>query len=427
MGRPRKFKHNVLISLSGSILPAAVGVFGTALLLGAPQESSVVLLAAWSVLGYMTLTDLGLTRSASKMVSSGQADPATAIAELWRPAIPLGVAIGLVVAVLAVVVNPWLWLLLPIPLVSAMQFPLMGALEAQGRFDVLATQRLLNACLTYLLPAACAVIFPTTVGLAVGLSLLSVGRVALFFVLRRQLRLPLFTTFRATFRARPVKHGKGLVFWVGLSSILGPAFLYADRLALAAAGVPTEVWVFYVALSEILMKSYVLPSAVLSVAFPWLAANARGHLKALRRAATLWFPLGMLVGAVAAIAAGFLLPNAVFASIAPSAEQGDARLVAILLTAGTIVNWASQGYIALLQALDRQRFVAIAQICLVPAFVVGLFMASAAGSVVAIAAVALGRIALFSAILAVAAWFVTSPRLASISSQGSSRGATVAQ
>lgn len=396
--------------MSGGILPAAVGVLGTAILVsGASEAGSVTILTAWSVMGYMTLTDLGLTRSASKMVSSGRTDPPTAIAELWRSAIPLGGGLGLLVILLAVTVSPWLWILVPIPFVAALQFPLMGALEAQGRFDVVATQRLLNSIVVYLLPAVCIVFIPGVSGVAIGLAILSLGRLALFFVLVRHLSLPLFATSRATYaRGDRSSHGRGLVFWVGVSSVIGPAFLYADRLVLALFGVPTEVWVLYVALSEILMKTYVLPSAVLSVAFPWLAARARDHLPALRRAVGYLFPSVTVLLAAIVTGVGLLLPSSIFTAIAPGIDQAETRWLVILLTSGAVVNWVSQGYIALLQALDRQRFVAISQMSLVPAFIAGMLIAGVMGSAVGIAGVSLARITVFSLILAISAWFATS-------------------
>lgn len=176
MHTKRQFGQNVVLSLSGSILPAVVGVVGTVLLVRtAPESASVTILTAWTLLGYMVLSDLGLTRSSSKLLSSG-VDAATAVGTLWRTALPLGVVLAFVTGAMALLVSPYLALLIPVPILTTLQFPIAGALEATGQFAVLAGQRLVNAVSVYFLPPLAVAVLGVEQGLIVGFSIVLVAR-----------------------------------------------------------------------------------------------------------------------------------------------------------------------------------------------------------------------------------------------------------
>ncbi|AXL13004.1 hypothetical protein DXT68_13285 [Microbacterium foliorum] len=402
MHAPRRFGQNVVLSLSGSILPALVGVAGTILLLRSSSgDASVTVLTAWTLLGYMVLSDLGLTRSASKLVSAGTA-PTTAVGTLWRTALPLGIALSALTLVVGLLVSPWLLLLVPVPLLTALQFPVAGALEASGQFAVLAGQRLINALTVYLLPPLAIALLDPAQGIPVGFGVLLLGRVVLFWYLFAHLAVPLRATLGATFDRKAGSQAH-LVFWVGLSSIVGPAFLYADRLAVSLGAFSDGEWVDYTALSELLLKSYVIPSAVLAVVFPWLATRASAHLPLLRKLVSRGLPLAAFAGAGLVTALGFLVPSDLVAVILPIAGDRDGMSAIVLLVVATGLNWISQVYIAVLQGFDRQKVVAVWQLALALPFAGGLLIASVSGSLAVVAAVALARIALLAIILALEA------------------------
>lgn len=402
MHSKRQFGQNVVLSLSGSILPALVGVVGTVLLVRtAPESASVTILTAWTLLGYMVLSDLGLTRSSSKLLSSGT-DPAVAVGTLWRTALPLGLVLSLITGALAVLVSPYLALLIPVPILTTLQFPVAGALEASGQFAVLAGQRLVNALSVYLIPPLTVAVLGVEQGLIVGFSVVLVARIGLFWYLLSHLSSTLRMTVRALFD-RTLTSQAHLVFWVGVSSVVGPAFLYADRVAVSLGEFSNQQWIDYTALSELLLKSYVIPSAVLAVVFPWLATRAMAHLPRLRALVTRWLPLTALVGAAVVVTAGLLIPREVIAEVLPLVMSDDGRNAMIILLTATGLNWISQMYIAVLQAFDRQKVVAIWQIAFAVPFLAALMLASFTGSLAAIAWVAFGRILVLCVVLALSA------------------------
>lgn len=402
MHAARRFSHNVVLSLSGSILPAAVGVAGTMLLvtLGSNTDS-VTVLTAWTLLGYMVLSDLGLTRSASKLVASG-GTAADSIGALWRTALPLGVGLSIVVIVTALLVNPWLLILAPVPVLTSLQFPVVGALEALAKFDVLAGQRLLNAVCVYLLPPVAIAVLGSEYGIPVGFAVMTASRIVSLVYLYSRLDSSLRRTITATFNRTLSSHGS-LIFWVGLSSVVGPAFLYADRLAVGIGPFSEETWVAYTALSELLLKSYVIPSAVLAVVFPWLATQAEAHMPLLRRLATRLLPLAAVAGTLLVVVLGLVLPASLVGNFAVSNSDETSRWVLIALVVATGVNWISQIYIAILQAMGKQRIVAVWQIALIAPFLFALVLAALSGQIFLVACVALGRVVLLSVILALSA------------------------
>lgn len=402
MHTKRQFGQNVVLSLSGSILPAVVGVVGTVLLVRtAPESASVTILTAWTLLGYMVLSDLGLTRSSSKLLSSG-VDAATAVGTLWRTALPLGVVLAFVTGAMALLVSPYLALLIPVPILTTLQFPIAGALEATGQFAVLAGQRLVNAVSVYFLPPLAVAVLGVEQGLIVGFSIVLVARAGLFWYLLSHLSGSLRGAVRALFD-RTLTSQAHLVFWVGVSSIVGPAFLYADRIAVSLGDFSNQQWIDYTALSELLLKSYVIPSAVLAVVFPWLATRAIAHLPRLRALVSRWLPLTALAGAGVVLAAGLLLPREIIAEVLPLILEDDGRNAMIILFVATGLNWISQMYIAVLQAFDRQKLVAVWQIVLAAPFLAALLLASLTGSLAIVACVALGRILVLCVILGVSA------------------------
>ncbi len=397
----RRFGLNIALSLTGTILPAVGGVFGTVLLIMvAPTNASVVVLGVWTILGYMSLSDLGLTRSASKLVASGGA-VVSVVGALWRTAAPLGGVLSFIAVLMAVLVSPAIALIAPVPLIAALQFPIVGAIEAQGKFVVLATQRLLNTIFVYLMPPIAIAVLGPDLGVFVGLSLILVGRIALFGYLCARSGVGLYAAISSA-RERSLKTPMHLLVWVGISSVVGPALLYSDRLALSIGTFSTEQWVSYTAFSELLLKSYVIPSALLAVAFPWLAKNALAHQRQVRKLVGVWLPLATLVGSLIVLAIGVWAPIEGLSKILPLADSEDGRAALLILTAATGWNWITQAYIAVLHALDAQRLVAVLQLAISVPFLVALLLICASGSLAAIAWTVFGRVAILSVLLALA-------------------------
>jgi hypothetical protein len=390
-------RRNLTRSLVGGIIPAFVGITGTLIAVNYGDSiGKLSLLLAWTVLGYLALTDFGLTRSASKIASSRDASATELVAVLWRVSIPLGLLVTLVlfIAILASQGDAGLYFLLPVPLISALQFPLMGILEARGSFGYLAGQRSANSVASYLAPAILVAIAPSSLPFA--LALISVARLGMLLALVARVRISALAAARATFGRKKYSavESKSIVPWLALSSLVGPILLYADRFVLATGFIEHDVWVYYAATSEILLKSYIIPTAFVAVWFPWLAANARHQLDKVRTRFLIWLPAITVIAALAGgIAAYFIVPDAVFHLLGAKPEWlRTARLVLSITFAATIMNWSSQLYIALLQALNAQKFVGLMQLAIVLPFIVALVASASAGGAVLVAVIYLLRI-----------------------------------
>lgn len=365
----RAVKRALALSIFGSVTPAAIGAAGTVLAAAnSASNAAPALMLAWTVLGYLTLSDFGLTRTASRGASAAPESRSNLVGALWKPSLGLSAGLSAVVAgVLLVARNSTamdgIWVLLAAPILTATQFPILGVLEATGRFGQIASYRILNAVFTFLVPAASlARSGPAVVWALQGMVAF---RVAALVWLLRSADIDLLVALRAfagRWRGGPGELSSSYG-WIAISSVVGPLLLYADRVAVGMVAGTGKFWVFYVSLSELMMKTYIVPSALMSVVFPWLARNWRARSDLVRRIFVLILPMAtvplMVIAAgvsVAAIERGGLL------AIRDQVVAPNLWVIEAVLAGFTVLNWSSQAYIGLLQAMGRQRFVATAQL-----------------------------------------------------------------
>lgn len=341
------------------------------------------ILGLWSVVGYLSLTDLGLTRSASALVSRNPAQAGSVVKQMWSTAVKLGVVAGAATAVVLLLARaqPALLVFALFPLLAALQFPLVGAMEARGRFAGLAVQKSLNAAFSYLVPAVMGMIDPFGSGLFFAALSIVLYRAASVVALSRVIGV----TWRRSrgaeqiHRASRASSGRTL-FWIGLSSVLGPAMLYADRLVLLIINVSDETWVFYVALAEVLIKTYIVPTAILSVLFPWMVRNREKRAPLLRSFFIGALPVMCLGLTVVVIVSAALIPSPWVRLGVDGIDTDLARVVIASLVVATLFNWVSQFYISLAQAFGRERAVGIIQIVTAPLYLLGLIAGAGAGA-----------------------------------------------
>lgn len=406
MSSRRRLVRSLTASLSGGVFPALIGVAATVLAnrVGAPSDL-VVLLFVWTIVGYLTLTDFGLTRAAASLVANGSA-PRDAVARLRRSSVLIGSSLSLAVilglaiyrGVMQAAVPGVIWAMAPLPLLSCVQFPVVGALEASNRFGLLAVVKTGNAVSTYLAPSA--LLWWGSPGLAVGVGIIYTWRVAALAWL--MLSLPKRPGGDAGRQGTGVDvtgtNVSGLLTWLGLSSVLGPLFLYVDRAFVAGVG-DRQMWILYVSCSEILLRTYVIPSSVLAVLFPLTVVRLKTHPSAVRRVFGRILPGGTVALVGAALVASAVVPLSVLTSLGlPESQEAEGRVVLALLLAGTFVNWFSQAQIALIQAQGNQRAVVVAQAALITPYFALLLLASGA-TVAPIAAVWAARILVLALVL----------------------------
>lgn len=392
--------RSLATAVAGGLLPAVLGAAGTIVVATVvPAASAAQLLLAWTVVGYLALTDFGLTRTASRLVSGG-ASPGSVVGRLWRISVPLGGVLALVTLGLVQVVRRGLdgpppielVALCLVPIAASLQFPLIGTLEAQGRFFSIAVQRTASATFTYLLPAIAFSLMDDGLGFAVA-SIVGYRFVSAAFLFRAaRVGSSVGTGLRA--RGDESDSVRSLATWLGVSSVVGPALLYADRLFLAALAPPVELWVYYVAISELMMKTYVLPSAVLSVLFPRFVADAEPHSDRLRRLLGGRFALASLAAAAAVFALVYAAARA--GALAFFEPLGSATLttslVAAVAVSSTVLNWSNQVFIAFLQSRDVHRAVSLVQLTLAVPYLLALVACVAGSSIVGVSIAWGGRI-----------------------------------
>ena len=385
-------RRHARISVLGAVAPAAIGALSVVLgnLVGS-ASALAQMLAIWSVVGFLTLSDLGLMRTSAQRVSNGE-DGRQVAKKLVRHSVAAGLVIGLALVAFLSIAGPDLKYPLPItvclallPPVMLAQFPVIGALEASGRFGIVAINKGLSAVTTYAAPAA--LLYFGDLGAVCGLAVMLVYRI-----------FGLGWTYRALPHNPTGGHldstgAHNSYRWIAASSVIGPVFLYADRLAIGAFG-PQSLWIFYSTVSEILLRSYIVPTSLVAALFPWTVRRLVTAPHEVSKIYARWLPAGTICAATLAALVAFLVPHELLTTLGvQEADLSAARVTAAVLVAGTAINWSSQAQIALLHALNLHRPVFVVQAIFLVPYLIALYVAMPSG-IAAISAVWFSRIAL---------------------------------
>jgi len=284
--------RNTVLNLLGLSVPLLVAIAAVPITVRAlGVERFGILALAWIVLGYFGLFDLGLgratTRFAAEALSLGQTDR---FARLMWTSIGLQATLGLIGAVVLLGIAPFIvtrLLNVPPALVNEAQLSFLvlaaavpatlvmasarGALEAGQRFDLVNLVAAPSSVLFYVLSALGAL-----AGLPLpGIVLLLVGnRVAagLAYLALARRAFPAVSRIAVDLRLAPSLLTYG--GWVSVSSVVGPALVYADRftigavLGLAAVG-------YYAAPFDVITRLPVIPGAMATTLFPAFTATGQ--------------------------------------------------------------------------------------------------------------------------------------------------------
>ncbi|WP_460467309.1 MATE family efflux transporter [Calidifontibacter terrae] len=354
----------------------------------ATGSNLATLLAVWSVIGFLTLSDLGLMRTASQRVSSGE--PARhVVPDLARVAVASGGAVSIGLVGFLVLSGPALSyrpfaiaLLALLPPVMLAQFPIVGALEASGQFGVVAANKSLSAVATYGIPA-------------VALLLGDVGLIAGLGVIVGYRLIALVWTFGALPRGEHqsnTRPNSSYFGWIAASSVIGPAFLYADRLFIALGPGAREIWIYYTTTSEMLLRSYIVPTSIIAAIFPWTVRALSHGVNEVRRAYSRILPSITLVACTILVLAALAIPDRYFDWFGiTGADLWGARTATGALLVGTALSWSSQAQIAMIQAAGGHREIVLGQLAMLPPFLIALWLSAPYG-VVAVGLVWLLRV-----------------------------------
>lgn len=283
--------RNSLFNVVGQLLPLVVAVVTLPIVIRqlGPARFGVLSLV-WASLNYLTIFDMGLGRAvtwyASSAIGRRQFDQIWPVT--WCAVATQGM-LGALVAVVAIALAPtaaslvvhdpselqaeaaWCFtiLALAVPVVTVSR-SFRGVLEAAQRFDLINFVRTPASAANFLLPV---------VAVWAGLGL--PGIVALFvltqvfvLVVTASMAARLFPgiwrgrTWRQGLLADMFRFGG----WVNVSTIVGPLLATADRFMIGAfVGVSTLT--FYAAPQEIITRLWIIPTGLLSAAFPALTAS----------------------------------------------------------------------------------------------------------------------------------------------------------
>jgi O-antigen/teichoic acid export membrane protein len=365
----RRAFSNAALNLVAGVLPFPLALVTVpAVIHGFGVERYGVLATAGVVLAYFALLDVGLGRAGTRFLARSLAAGDGGAAEMFWTVTALAAGVGVAGAVVLLgVAAPLVNDVLRVPadlaaesrsafraLAAAVPLAivvptLLGALEAQRRFDLVAAIQVPAAALGLLAPL---LVLPWTVHLAPAiLAIAAVQALALAAALAACLAT--IPDARRAVRVRPgaVRELLGYGRWVAVSNVVGPLMVNADRLAIGA--VLSVRWVtFYAAPYELVTRLSLVPSSLMRAMFPLFSGDRTPDLRdaralavdGARAIALVLGPVAVLVVALAPDVLGLWL-GAEFARLsAPSLE---------LLAVGVTINALALVPFWLLQGLAR--------------------------------------------------------------------------
>jgi O-antigen/teichoic acid export membrane protein len=369
MSESRRFAKNTFWNLFAQAAPLAIAVVAVPVVLKAlGVERFGVLLVAWTAIGYFNFFDFGLPRvltlALSGALAEGDEVRLGVVSQLGLLAmLALGFAGGIVIALL----TPWLiHSALNVPanlqreattsfylLAACMPFVVTtsgfrGILEAHQQFGMAALLRLPYAAFNYIAPLIAVTFSRSLVPVVV---LLVVGRIVTWAA-----HLIVCVRTHRYLRTRVPLHRSELVKllrlggWMTASNIISPLMFNIDRFVIGGLLSMAAV-TYYVTPFDLVTKLMLVPSAIIGVLFPALAARARDGnrandltARAIRMMAIIMFP-----ATVVAIA---LAPEALRLWVGEEVSSNGAR-VAQWLALGVLVNSVAQIPFTLLHAEGR--------------------------------------------------------------------------
>lgn len=379
-------------NLAGYIAPLVVAIFAVPMLIeGMGYERFGVVAMAWVVIGYLSLMDLGMSRTLTKIVSEklGCQKEADVPAVVWT-ASTIMLVFGIAMALVGFLVLPWLvrdFLNIPAQLenetllgfrILALCAPVVilgigfrGVLDAYQRFDLTNKVRIPLGIYSFLAPLA-VLPFDPRVHIVVGV--LALGRVIgfgthLFFCWRVVPGLGAGFDFRVDMIASLLRFGG----WLSLSNVISPVMVYIDRFVIGAV-ISAAAVAIYAVPHEFVTKLLILPGAMIGVLFPAFSSSF-----AMDRAQTAWlflrgtkyvflviFPVTLVVITLAEEGLRFWLG---------AAFSQDGFRVLQWLAAGVFFNSLAHLPHTLIQGIGRPEITAMLHLGELPLYLVGLWWA----------------------------------------------------
>ena len=283
-------RKNITWNLLGNILPLAVGLVIFPVIISAYGTERFGLLAlAWSLVGYFSLFDMGLSRALTQMVSerlSQQVDNAE-IVEMIRTSFRVMWLLGLVGGSVLWLIVPWLVrdmlkissalnhetiqafsiLAFSIPLVVHTS-ALRGVLDALQLFKQASLIRIVLGVGTFVGPYIASLFGASLIYAAYSLVLVRV--ISWFMHFYAVNNTSLLKTKSSSYHGKWLKPLFSFGGWMTVSNVIGPLMVYLDRFVIAAI-IGASAVAYYVAPYEVVTKMWAVPVAISGVLFPLFA------------------------------------------------------------------------------------------------------------------------------------------------------------
>ena len=289
--RGRLLARNTILNLVGFAAPLPIGLLSIPFIIrGLGVDRFGVLTLIWTVVGYMSLFDLGLGRALTQFVADrlGTGRTEGLSSPVWT-ALLLLLGAGVVSGALLAVVSPWLvrtvlrippalqvetlrasyLLAISLPFVLSMA-GLRGVLEAQQRFGLVNAIRIPSGAFSYVAPLVVLVFSRSLVAVV---AVLVAGRL-FFWLVHMACCLHVMPELRRNISVESSQVGPLFRFgsWVMVSNVISPLMVYADRFMLASL-VSVAAVAYYATPLDVLTKLLIIPAAVAGVLFPAFAAT----------------------------------------------------------------------------------------------------------------------------------------------------------
>ncbi len=419
----RVLAANTIWNLSGALLPAAVGIVASPLIIrGLGAERFGLLTLAWAAIGYFSLFDLGLGRAVTKLAAERlRGEAAGELRPLFWTASLMLLGLGFVATLLPALSARWivahgikisegvrgdalssLYLLaaaLPAVVLAA---GFRGFLEGGQHFALVNAVRVPFGVSTFLIPL---IVLRYSSSLAPSIAGLAAARVvaAIAYGL-----LGIRVLRHRTGSARPTPPSRrlarellGFGAWVTVSNVIGPLMVTFDRFVVGAL-ISVAMVTYYATPFQAVLQFLIVPTAVAAVLFPAFTTahsidpgRLRGLLVAGLRAVTL--VVAPCVILVAAFAPDIL--RIWLGSPFPQLSSTVMRWLGL----GVFANGLAQIPFALIQGVGRSDLTAKLHLAELPVYAAALTFAATRYGINGVAVTWCLRAAADAALLAVLA------------------------
>lgn len=326
--RSSKLSKNIILSLSAKVLPLFIGLFAIPVLIEVLGEARFGVLALiWVVISYLSMFNLGMSPAIVRLMSDKIArEEYSEISKVVWTGILFISAMGVLAGLTSLGLSRWLiysvfnienelkeeayyalvYTSLTIPfIISASGFK--SVMESLQRFNAISFIQGLNSLLNYLLPLVIILYLKNSIEWVVlGLLTVKIGVFIFYIVMALNTEPNLKKGIRFNFDY--LKEMIGFGRWVTISSILGPLVSQLDRYFIGAF-ISVKAVTFYSTPLEILSKTMIIPSTVVTVLFPAFSTLNESSitrrdqlfLQGNRAVLILLFPLLLILSSIAPV------------------------------------------------------------------------------------------------------------------------------